>query len=397
MIWFQLGREYKLSVAEILAVFPEWKTVYLSTDFLILDNIDEGKVLDKADTLWWTIKIVKIWSSSPLIKGIIGESIILDKAEKHEWKFKYWLSIFWENKNLKKILMTQKKELKSNKISSRFINKDFKNLSSAQIIWEKLIKRNTDFNYIYTTDNIYFWVWIWVQDINSYSKRDYSKDRDMQVGMLPPKLCQMMINLSKPLPNPPLQGEGIKQVIYDPFVWLGTVLIESILMWNKEVYGSDLNERMVEKSTKNIEKIPNNDVKIEIFQQNSKYIDEVKILNKIDSIVTEWYLWEVMTKKNISIERIEKQRKSLLDLYNWFFKWLKNSKYKWNIVISFPFWEMKWKYFYFTEIYDILKQYCNIKQLLPNSLDIQTTKSWSLLYKRDKQLVWREIFKLRIK
>jgi len=40
----------------------------------------------------------------------------------------------------------------------------------------------------------------------------------MQVGMLPPKLCQMMINLSKPLPNPPLQGEGIKQVIYDPFV-----------------------------------------------------------------------------------------------------------------------------------------------------------------------------------
>jgi len=44
---------------------------------------------------------------------------------------------------------------------------------------------------------------------------------------------------------------------------------------------------MVEKSTKNIEKIPNNDVKIEIFQQNSKYIDEVKILNKIDSIVTE--------------------------------------------------------------------------------------------------------------
>jgi tRNA G10 N-methylase Trm11 len=57
-----------------------------------------------------------------------------------------------------------------------------------------------------------------VQNIDEYSKRDYSKDRDMQIGMLPPKLSQMMINLS-----------GGK-TIYDPFVGLGTVLIESLYM-----------------------------------------------------------------------------------------------------------------------------------------------------------------------
>jgi len=393
MIWIQLGREYKLSVAEILAVFPKWKTIYLGTDFLILDNITEKKVLEKANNLWGTIKIVKICECEIENEWV---SNITNVALKSEWKFKYWLSIFWENKNLKKILMTQKKELKSNKISSRFVNKDFKNLSSAQIIWEKLIIKNTDFNYIYTNDNIYFWTGIWVQDIKSYSKRDYSKDRDMQVGMLPPKLCQMMINLSW------------GKTIYDPFVWLWTVLIESILMWNNEIYWSDLNERMVEKSEKNINTFINSNllqnweesiIDFYIEKLNSKYVEESKILekNKIDSIVTEWYLWEVMTRKNISIERIEKQRKSLLDLYNWFFNWLKSIKYKWNVVICFPFWEMKWKYFYFTEIYDILNEYCNIEQLLPSDIDIETTKSWSLLYKRDKQLVWREIFKLRIK
>ena len=60
MIWFALWREYKLSTAEILAVFPEGKTVYFNKDVLILDLIEENEVLQKANFLWWTIKIFKI-------------------------------------------------------------------------------------------------------------------------------------------------------------------------------------------------------------------------------------------------------------------------------------------------------------------------------------------------
>jgi tRNA G10 N-methylase Trm11 len=124
----------------------------------------------------------------------------------------------------------------------------------------------------------------------------------------------------------------------------------------------------------------------------------VILLDKnIDSIATEWYLGEMMTQKNISFDRIDKQKKSLIELYERFFKWLKEIKYKWNIVICFPFWEIKWSFIYFTEIYDILNKYCNIEQLFPTDFQLETTKFWSLLYKRDKQLVWREIFKLTIK
>ena len=385
MIWFQLGREYKLSVAEILAVFPEWKTVYLSKDFLILDNLEEIEVLKKANNLWWTIKIIKIIDSS-----------ILDEALEWEWKFKYWISIFWEKKNLKNILIAQKKELKAKDISSRFINKDFKNLSSAQILWEKLVKSWTDYSYIYNSDKLYIWNTIWVQDINNYSKRDWQKDRDMQTWMLPPKLCQMMINLSW------------GKTIYDPFVWLWTVLIESILMWNKEVFWSDLNETMVDSTTKNINSIINwytlnnekdLNVKFKIIKLNSKFIHESEILleNNIDSIVTEWYLGEMITQKNISYDRIDKQKKSLIELYERFFQWLKDISYKWNLVICFPFWEIKWSFIYFTEIYDIISKYCNIEHLFPADFELETTKSWSLLYKRDKQLVWREIFKLTMR
>lgn len=380
MIWFALWREYKLSTAEILAVFPEGKTVYFSKDVLILDLIEENEVLQKANFLWWTIKIFKII-----------ETDILTDALEVEWKFKYGISTFWDKKNLKEILNSTKKILKENWVSSRFINKDFTSLSSAQIIWEKLVKSGTDYSYIFDFDKKYIWKTIWVQDIYSYSKRDYSKDRDMQTWMLPPKLCQMMINISS------------GKTVYDPFVWLGTVLIESILMWNKKVYWSDLNQTMVEHSRNNIFKFAqeNNIIleDVEFIKLNAKFINESSVLleKNIDAIVTEWYLWEIMTQKNISIDRIDKQKESLISIYEKFFENLKKIKYEWNIVICFPFWEISWKYIYFEEIYKTLSILCDIEPLFPTSFENITTKAWSLLYKREKQLVWREIFKLKIK
>jgi hypothetical protein len=104
-----------------------------------------------------------------------------------------------------------------------------------------------------------------------------------------------------------------------------------------------------------------------------------------------------MTKKNIDIERVKKQRESLTKLYESFFSWLKTQGFLWNIVISFPFWDIWWKYYYFDEIYQIIEKYCNVVQMLPNNIEFTSTKVWSLLYKRDNQIVWREIFKLTIK
>jgi hypothetical protein len=40
---------------------------------------------------------------------------------------------------------------------------------------------------------------------------------------------------------------------------------------------------------------------------------------------------------------------------------------------------------------------CEILPFFPEDFNLKSTKTWSLLYKREKQLVWREIFKLRIK
>ncbi|MBQ9180755.1 hypothetical protein IJ135_01510 [Candidatus Saccharibacteria bacterium] len=85
---------------------------------------------------------------------------------------------------------------------------------------------------------------IGVQDIDAYARRDQARPaRDARVGMLPPKLAQILINLCGPLP------EGAR--VLDPFCGTGVVLQEALLMGYR-AYGTDLEPRMVEYSLKNL-------------------------------------------------------------------------------------------------------------------------------------------------
>lgn len=396
--WFQLGREWKLSVSEILAIFPEWEIIFMWNSVLILGNVSKEKITKNFYKMWWTIKIFEADFFANLED--IFEKIV-STAENSDWKFKYSLNLFWEkNISLTNILKKTKNLLKNKQISARYFNKDdWKNLSSAQIIWNSILKKWFDFNIVNIWDIFYFWKTFEIQDINSYSKRDFSKNRDMQVGMLPPKLCQMMLNIWL---QEKILSENEKVSVYDPFVWLGTVLIEALNSSIKNVFWSDLSDAMVKESTENIaDFIKKNDLKnisSNIEKLNAKFINEATALQKnIDLIVTEWYLWEVMTQKNISLERIEKQKESLILIYKAFFENLAKTNFSWKIVICFPFWELKWKYIYFSEILEILNKFCNIENFSKNSEIKLASKSGSLLYKREKQLVWREIFLLSLK
>lgn len=86
-----------------------------------------------------------------------------------------------------------------------------------------------------------------VQDIEAYAARDQARPaRDARVGMLPPKLAQIITNLAVSSIDPKL---GV--VVLDPFCGTGVVLQEATLMGYK-VRGSDLEPRMIEYSEKNL-------------------------------------------------------------------------------------------------------------------------------------------------
>jgi tRNA G10 N-methylase Trm11 len=87
-----------------------------------------------------------------------------------------------------------------------------------------------------------------VQDIDSYTARDRGRPkRDARVGMLPPKLAQMLINLATST-TPPIP----ETILLDPFCGTGVVLQEAMLM-GFSVYGTDLEPRMIDYSRANLD------------------------------------------------------------------------------------------------------------------------------------------------
>ncbi|MBO4855678.1 hypothetical protein J5500_04745 [Candidatus Saccharibacteria bacterium] len=86
---------------------------------------------------------------------------------------------------------------------------------------------------------------IGTQNITAYAKRDQARPaRDAFVGMLPPKLAQILINLAT---------AGAKSgTVLDPFCGTGVILQESVLM-GYSAYGTDLSEKMIQYSQKNLD------------------------------------------------------------------------------------------------------------------------------------------------
>lgn len=82
------------------------------------------------------------------------------------------------------------------------------------------------------------------QDIDAYAARDQARPkRDSRVGMLPPKLAQIIVNLAHPEAG---------QTVLDPFCGTGVVLQEALLM-GYPAYGTDLEKRMIDYSQINLD------------------------------------------------------------------------------------------------------------------------------------------------
>lgn len=109
---------------------------------------------------------------------------------------------------------------------------------------------------------------IGAQNITSLARRDQGRPkRDAFVGMLPPKLAQIIINL------------GISQNthrILDPFCGTGVILQEAALM-GYNVYGTDLADKMVDYSKANLE-----------WLSSTYHIALAPTLHQGDAMTTKW-------------------------------------------------------------------------------------------------------------
>ncbi|MBW3568838.1 hypothetical protein KY385_01785 [Candidatus Parcubacteria bacterium] len=186
------------------------------------------------------------------------EVFLLEATPQHfstlpEGKLKIGLSAYDIKTSPKSLHITALKLKKAAKATGRSVriisNKELA-LNSATVLYNKLTQK-LGWEIIFVRDGNQTIVAqsIAVQDINSYARRDQERPyRDARVGMLPPKLAQIIINLAVGRIS---RSKAVDSTILDPFCGTGVVLQEAILM-GYQAYGTDLEQRMVDYSEGNL-------------------------------------------------------------------------------------------------------------------------------------------------
>jgi tRNA G10 N-methylase Trm11 len=145
---------------------------------------------------------------------------------------------------IQQFALSLKKAAKSTGRSVRIVPNKSAEMNAAQVLHNRLTdERNMELILATNGKKTIIARTISVQDIEEYSERDYGRPkRSARVGMLPPKLAQMMLNLAR------VQHE---QTVLDPFCGTGVVLQEAALMGCR-IYGTDISEEMVRYTRDNI-------------------------------------------------------------------------------------------------------------------------------------------------
>lgn len=286
-----LGRQPKLSLAELEAKFSSEA----------IRPLGEGAALIDADSL-----------DFERFGGLIRSAKLLTRLENHDFrksidyiartlpdhlgyfegrKIPFGLSVYGFDLSVKAIgrsTFAIKKSLKNSEKTLRIIENKAPDLNAAQILRNQVIKKGLELLLIRDGDDVVLAQTIAIQDVDAYSRRDYDRPcRDPRVGMLPPKLAQIMLNLA----NPPVGG-----LIMDLFCGTGVILQEALLM-DYPVIGTDISQKMVKCSETNLnwlEKTRGLTSKFAIRAANARVL---KIEEDISAIASEVYLGTPLLKE----------------------------------------------------------------------------------------------------
>jgi tRNA G10 N-methylase Trm11 len=172
-----------------------------------------------------------------------------------EGKFTLGLSLYGFEVPVKKIeaaLLEIKKRVRKSGRPVRIVPNKTAALNSAQVLHNKLTYKGAwELVFIKNGDETFLAQTLFVQDIEAYAARDQVRPaRDSRVGMLPPKLAQIILNLAVGQLGDQTDDKT-KIRLLDPFCGTGVILQEALLA-GYSVLGTDIEPRMVEYSQKNL-------------------------------------------------------------------------------------------------------------------------------------------------
>lgn len=384
---FQTGHGKGLAKMELKNITATEPIDETEDGFVIECEIPHARQL--IDRMGGAVRITEVVSAAPAEMPINFTELVakaIASEVKVGGKIRFGLSMHPKSdKVLKNILINTKKLLKGKIGNIRFVNKDFQNLSSVQAWHENLLGDSAIELQLFKSETKWYVAkTIAIQDFENYSFRDMKRPaKDLQNGMFPPKLAQILINLAAP---------KISQdfTIFDPFCGSGTVLQEAILM-GFSATGSDFDPKMISDSTENLKWL------IEKFQlecqQPKVFLKDATELTKADlpkqpfALVTETWLGQ-MISKTPTPEQIERIQSIAEKIYADFFDNLKRILPAGTIMVfTAPYHKIGNDRYFLEKLPKILEKNCKILPLSEHARP-------SLFYERKDQYVGREIWKL---
>lgn len=215
---------------------------------------------------------------------------------------------------LERLALSIKKAFKARGTSSRWVTgKDSNALSPAAVAKLKLTTDGLDLNLFVDGTQTWLGLTTHVQDADAWGLRDFGRPaRDERVGMLPPKLARMMVNLAHPTST---------DVILDPFCGGGTVLMEAMVATDaKRFIASDSDPIQVANTKENLtwctqkyifsaERLTH----LTTMIADARHLEK-EIVGTIDCVVTEGYLGPLLSGQETT-ETLEKNVRMLSTLW----------------------------------------------------------------------------------
>ncbi len=281
-----LGRQPELSLAElercygapaIKATAGNWAVIDAQVDLKRLGG--SLKAAELKDQLKYT-SLPQLWRRLEKIAG--------SAARGQTGKFNLGLSVYGDPvlaHQLQRQLLSLKRALRSQGVASRIVPAGPDGTLNTAKVWHNRLDRPgaLELVVIVNDQDVMIGQTYAVQDINAFTNRDRNKPvRDARVGMLPPKLARLMINLAQP---------EASSLILDPFCGTGTVLMEALeLGYNATC--SDLDPRMVKATQSNLDWYKaDHDIEPTIGDAR-----QLTWSGQIGAVVTETYLGPPMTE-----------------------------------------------------------------------------------------------------
>jgi hypothetical protein len=390
-----LGNHPSISTAELSATIPDFQTVcMIGTSILIFESaMDLGS---KHLPDWGGIFLLAKQCALPAKSVADVPRILVEENKNVKGKVTFSLRAYGVQKStVHDLYRDGKKILKKSDRAVRYVGTENKPAVSALLHDAGIVDGKHGCELVLLGAENFFWVGrtVAAQDPDSYTKRDMEKPvRDTRVGLLPPKVAQLMLNFGNWAVHQ--QNPKAKKTIsiYDPFCGTGVIPMEALLRgW--PVFASDNSLKAVNGCEKNIEwtrkeyKILKKDVPAEIWKHDATKAFDLKEPPYV--IVTETTLGPGLTVRPtakdaaklrtecdaIEIEFLQNVAKNLPGV---------------PVVAMFPVWFLKTGPLYLEKTWKKLED-IGFTPVLPAGIATDNPERTSLLYHRPDQMVGREI------